>query len=178
MNPKTVLNALFLQGLWFATVMGAARGWMTPAIICFGGFLLFQVMYGEQARHDLLIGLIAAAAGFFVDTLWVQLGWVAFSHALPFPDVAPWWIVMLWCGLALTINSSLSWLKSRLAAAALLCLISGSLSYYAASRIGAVEIIEPAWFFVCLGLSWAVLIPGLLWIARGLDKPLTLRQLL
>jgi drug/metabolite transporter (DMT)-like permease len=76
------------------------------------------------------------------------------------------WILLLWAGLALTLNHSLAWLQSRLMLAAVLGGVSSPLSYLAAERLGAVDIVtESGVWFIGLGLSWAVALPLLLWLA-------------
>lgn len=176
MNRAALLNAAFLQVLWFATVMGAASGVLWPALAWFGVFFAMHMIRAELARQDLAIVLVAATCGLIVDTAWVQLGWVTYAHALPIPGIAPYWIVMLWMGLALTVNYSMLWLQIRPYAASALSLASGPLSYYAASRLGAVTIHEPGLFYLFLGLGWAILVPSLLLFARQIGKPRILGQ--
>lgn len=170
MRTETAINIVFLQVLWFASILGAAHRWMTPALIWFGLFVCWNIMRSGHAKQDISIVLLATPLGFALDTLWIRLGWLEFSHTLPFPGVAPLWIAMLWAGLALTINHSLRWLQSRPGLAAAFSLLSGPLSYYAAARLGAVQINEPYWLLTSVGLSWAVFLPGLLLFARNLDK--------
>ena len=80
-------------------------------------------------------------------------------------------VVLLWAGMALTLNHSLALLQSRLALAALLGGISSPLSYLAAARLGAVTIVSESWvWFVGLGLSWALALPILLWLASHLKQ--------
>jgi hypothetical protein len=80
-------------------------------------------------------------------------------------------VVLLWAGLALTLNHSLAWLQSRLVLAAVLGGISSPLSYLAAARLGAVTIVsESCVWFVGLGLSWALALPILLWLASHLKQ--------
>jgi hypothetical protein len=165
------LNVVFLQVLWCGAILGAANEMMMPALAWFVMFFCWHAWFNGHARQDLAIVLLATPVGFVLDSLWVQLGLLKFSYAIPHPGFAPYWIAMLWAGLALTVNHSLRWLQSRPLAAAVLCMISAPLSYFAASRLGAAEIIEPLRLYVLLGLSWAVFIPLLLLFARSLDKP-------
>lgn len=167
---NVLLNVVFLQVLWFGAILGAANDMMMPAFVWFVLFLFWHALFNEHPWRDLPIVLLATPVGFFLDSLWVQLGLLEFSYAIPHPGFAPFWIVMLWAGLALTVNHSLRWLQFRPLAAAVLSMISAPLSYFAASRLGAAEIIEPLRLYVLLGLSWAVFIPLLLLFARRLDQ--------
>jgi hypothetical protein len=175
-NAGNFLNILFLQVLWFAAVLGAAHDWMTPALLWFAPFVAWHTLRGAFARRDLIMLTVAAPLGFALDTLWVTLGWLEFGHALPDPRFAPYWIVVLWVGLALTLNHSLRWLQTRLALASVLSLASAPLSYYAASRLGAAEIVDPLRFYAALGLSWGIVIPTLLLLARSLGRDAVVEQ--
>lgn len=56
--------------------------------------------------------------------------------------------------MALTLNHSLAWLQSRLLLAALLGGVTSPLSYLAAAKLGAVQIVAESWqWFVGLGVS-------------------------
>lgn len=84
---------------------------------------------------------------------------------------APLWILLLWAGLALTLNHSLAWLQSRLLLASVLSGLSCPLSYLGAARLGAVDIVSESWLWlIVLSLSWAVIIPLLLWLANHLKQ--------
>lgn len=75
------------------------------------------------------------------------------------------------CGLAFTINHSLAWLQNRLILAGCMASLISPLSYLAAQRLGALTIITDSlnWFFG-LALSWAVVLPLLLWLAGYLRE--------
>ncbi len=84
----------------------------------------------------------------------------------PAADIAPLWILLLWAGLALTLNHSLAWLQSRLWLAALLSGLASPFSYLAAAKLGGVQIITESWLWLIgLGVSWAIALPALLWLA-------------
>ena len=178
MSTSVILNVVFLQILWFAAILGAANGMMVPAAIWFVSFFCWYLLYGERRKQDLTLVAVATLLGFVLDSLWLHLGWLQFSHAAPFAGLAPWWICMLWAALGLTLNYSLGWLQTRLALAAVCSMASAPLSYFAAARLGAVEIIHPLSLYTGLGLSWAVIIPALLVFARSLNRPQIIGQTL
>ena len=68
--------------------------------------------------------------------------------------------------MALTLNHSLAWLKRRLWLAAVFAAIASPLSYYAGTSLGAALVLQD-WFTASLvfGLSWAVIMPLLLYFA-------------
>lgn len=171
-----LVNVVFLQALWFATILGAAHDLLLPAFAWFLGFLFWHLVLGQYRREDTVIVVAATTAGCILDGLWVFLGWVEFASPSPLIGLAPWWIVMLWAGFALTVNHSLRALHDRLPLAAACAAISAPLSYFAASRLGAVAIMEPLALYVALSVSWAVLIPCLLLLARNVEKPQIIGQ--
>ncbi len=170
-----LINALFLQTLWFAAVFGAAAGLLWPALLLLGCFGLWSLRPMIRIQGDGGLVLVAVLIGFMLDSAWVKLGWLSFAGSWPRQDLAPLWIVILWAGLALTLNHSLAWLQSNLLLAALLAGLSSPFSYLAAERFGALQIIGASgeWAFG-LGLSWAVVLPFMLWLAKQL-KQLPLR---
>ena len=171
MNRDNWLNMLWMQVLWFGAVIGAAQGllWLAPLLLM--GFALWEFGSERRVYGDFQLMLVAVLIGLILDTTWVNLGWLEFAPGWAFSGRAPLWILLLWAGLALTLNHSLVWLQSRLLLAAVLGGVSSPLSYLAAERLGAVNIVtESGVWFVGLGLSWALALPLLLWLANHLKQ--------
>ena len=171
MNRDNWLNMLWMQALWFGAVMGAAEEqlWLAPVVLM--GFAFWEFRPVRRVYGDFQLMLVAVLIGLILDTTWVKLGWLEFAASWAFSERAPLWILLLWAGLALTLNHSLAWLQSRLLLAAFLAGVSRPLSYLAASRLGAVDIVAESWlWFVGLGLSWALALPLLLWLAKHLKQ--------
>jgi len=157
---------LWMQALWFGAVIGAAQEllWLAPVLLM--GFAFWELRPERRVYGDFQLMLVAVLIGLILDTTWVKLGWLEFAAGWALSERAPLWILLLWAGLALTLNHSLAWLQSRLMFAAVLAGVSSPLSYLAAARLGAVEIVtESGVWFVGIGLSWAVALPLLLWLA-------------
>lgn len=178
MSKSVFVNVVFLQVLWFAAILGAANDLMLPVVTWFLGFFCWYLVSGEHRKQNIALVIVATLVGLTLDSLWLQFGWLEFSNALPFAGLAPWWICMLWAGLGLTLNYSLRWLQTRLVLAAVCSAISAPLSYFAASRFGAVEIAHPISLYAALAISWAVIIPALLALARSLSRPQIIGQTL
>lgn len=166
-------NALCFQGVWIASVGGAANGWWWAGPLAVLMFASWQLPLSRWPRADLLLMLGAAAIGFLVDSLWVRMELMRFSTPLPWSGVAPVWIVALWMGFALTLNHSLAGLKRHPWLGAALGLVGGPMAYGIAERAwSAVNLTEPAWIaLLALGLAWAVVTPLLLLLAVRLDSP-------
>lgn len=161
----------WMQALWFGAVMGAAENqlWLAPVLLI--GFAFWEFRPARRVYGDLQLMLVAVLIGLILDTSWVMLGWIKFAAGWAFSELAPLWILLLWAGLALTLNHSLAWLQKRLVLAAILSCVSSPFSYLAAAHLGAVDIVaESRVWFVGLGLSWAVAVPLLLWLASHLKQ--------
>jgi uncharacterized membrane protein YfcA len=70
---------------------------------------------------------------------------------------------------ATTLNIAFRWLRDRLVLASLLGAVFGPLSYFAGARLGAVVINDFPSALIALALAWALLLPGLLLLAKRLD---------
>src|SRR5690606_30836195 len=89
-----------------------------------------------------------------------------YAAAVPAAPIAPFWILSLWAGFALTLNHSMRWLTARPWLVAPLAAVIGPASYLAAARVwGAVRLTAPpaealatlalCWFVAMLSLSLA-----------------------
>ncbi|NBQ40695.1 MAG: DUF2878 domain-containing protein, partial [Alphaproteobacteria bacterium] len=169
---KSLLNFTLFQLAWFAAITGGAAGYdglaALPAVaVCLLHLGLNRLSWRGEAWLILGVTLL----GLIVETAFISFGALHYAGSeagLPLP---PLWILALWAGLALTLNHSLAWLQSRLVLAALLGAVNSPLSYLAASRLGALNIVtESGAWFLGLSLSWAVALPLLLWLASHLKQ--------
>jgi len=165
MNPKTLLNAALFQVAWFACVLGGARDSSVWGLVSVSALLVFALA-APTRRSDLAMGVAAAAVGFLVDTLWIRTGILDYQGA----TVAPWWIVLLWVGVGLTINHSLALFKARPWLGGVLAGASAPLSYLAGERLGAVTIADP-WLLPVVSLVWAALFVVAFTVAAEAGRP-------
>lgn len=171
MKRNHLINLAWMQILWFSAVIGAAHKQTWPAVIVLLTFAWWQLEPSRRQSSDLQILPVAVFVGMVLDSSWIKLGWMQFSNPEPLPHMAPFWILLLWTGLALTVNHSLGWLQGKLLLAGSVSALISPLSYLAAQRLGAVQIITDSWiWFFGLALSWALVLPFLLWLAGYLEK--------
>ena len=167
MTRAFLINQGLFQLAWPACVIGAAQGIWWTGLLVVGALVLWQLNRRNRHRLDLRMIAVCLGLGFVLDTAWIQLGLLEFSLAWPSPAVAPLWIMLLWVSVALVINHSMAAFKQRLVLLAIAGGLGSPLSYFAGSRFGAVEWIAPAWQVVlATGLSWAIILPLLFWLAR------------
>lgn len=158
-----LLNFVGYQALWFALVVGAARGTIGPAIVAAVLFIAIQIAFGTERLNDLRRLIVAVVLGMFVDGVPSLLGW--WHYATPSPawpsGGAPLWILALWGCFSTTIGRSLQFAEQAPWLGALLGAIGGPLAYLAAAHgWEAVALgVDPFIYIAWLGTAWAVAIP-------------------
>lgn len=154
-NPALVANFVLFQLGWLVSVVGAARGYPVAGVVYAVAWVVLHHWHIRRHRvRELLLVLAAAGLGFTVDSLLALGGYIAFpAHAsLGFPTTV--WMVGLWAMFAMTLRHSLSWLRRRYTAAALLGAVFGPLAYWAGSRIGAIQLGDGA--VAAIAAAWTV----------------------
>lgn len=168
---RSLLNVIGFQMVWNAAVGGAAQGWWWAGPLALAVFFALHMVFHRNWQDDARLMAIAAAMGLVVDSAWVQAGWMVFDTAVPWPSLAPVWIVAMWMGFALTLNHSLAFLKGRPWLGAWLGLLGGPLAYWAAERGWAAVQIQPTFHpYLALGLAWAMLTPALAALAARMKE--------
>jgi len=145
--------------LWFAVVIGAARGFVWPVVGLAVAFVAWQVAVAPSRRLACRGALVALVLGMLVDggaRAFTWLGYASASIALP-PGGAPVWILGLWCAFGVTLAGPFRWIAGRPLIAALLGAIGGPLSYLGAERgWRTVVFLAPAWHGIAwLAVTWA-----------------------
>ena len=167
---RLVLNVIVFQLGWFACVLGAAhdRPWSGSAVVA----LLVAIHLTTAARPAAEARLVAVALviGVVWETLLLACGWIEYPSGVIWAGVAPLWIVMLWALFAITLNSSLGWLKGRLLVAAVFGAVGGPLAYWGGMRLGALVFVEPLFAVIALAVGWAVLTPLLVVLAQRFER--------
>jgi hypothetical protein len=170
--PKRTIGLVVMfvafQGGWFACVLGAAHGWPWAGTLAAAGVTALWIGLGARPMADAVLVGAAIAIGFVWDSAMAKMGLIAYAE--PGALSAPVWILALWALFAVTLRESLRALHTRLPLAALLGAVGGPLSYAAAARMGACELIEPVRTPLVLALGWSAITPLLLVLARRLDR--------
>lgn len=165
---RTLVNVLGNQAVWFVAVIAAGQGRALPGVLAAAVFVLSQLWLASRRTDEIRLVGLAILCGLMVDGVASAQGWVIY-RAASFGDlVAPPWILALWASLAVTLNSAMRALQSRLWMGALLGGIGGPLAYLAAARgWEAAQFAAPAWHGMAwLAVAWAIALPALLWVAR------------
>lgn len=161
-------NFAAFQATWFAAVIGAGRGHAGWGVAAVALFAALQLRMQRTRRADLRLLAVAGMAGFALDSALVATGLLRYAAPWPLAGLAPAWIVALWMGLALTLNHSLRWLRSRPWLAGALGALAAPLSYLGAARgWQAVAFAPPvAGTLAIVAACWAVMLWALVSLAR------------
>lgn len=160
--------ALFQLG-WFACVISAAQGypWIGTGVAMV--IVAWHIRSAAQPSEEFHLLALVVLIGAVWDSLLVALGWISYPSGTLLSGAAPHWIVALWALFATSLNVSMRWLKGRLALAALLGMVCGPLSYWAAVRLGAVDLVRPTSAIVALSLGWFLIMPMLMLLSQRYD---------
>lgn len=162
-----VINVALFQTVWFAAVLGAARGipWLGPLAML--PVIAIHLTLLERRRGEIKLLLTAGLLGLIFDTLFVYGGvFTPLQHLFPRPFSPPW-MICLWINFAATLNVSMAWLRGRYLLAALFGAIGGPLAYYSGARLGATELLPTTTGLLLLAIGWGAMTPLLVWLAKG-----------
>lgn len=164
-----IANFLFFQAGYFACVLGGAAGHPSigPAVVLVA-VTWHLARAGDRIPESLLLGLALVIGAVFESAITVS-GWVEYPSGMVAPWLAPVWILALWLLFATTLNLCLGWLRHRPWLAVLLGGVGGPLSFFGGSKLQAVTLLEPVAVLATLAVSWAVMMPLLMWLAVRLD---------
>lgn len=162
---RNALNLAGYQLVWFAAVLGAARGKTWPGPVAALLFAFANLWIYKHWRDDTLLLVLAVAVGFALDGSLSLLGVVQYAAASP-----PWpplWLLAIWAAFGLTQHHSFALAQRHLAVTAAVGALGGPLAYLAAARLGAVVLPAPPWHgTAALALAWGIALPLLAAAAR------------
>lgn len=174
---RNIGNFVLFQMLWFAAVLGAAKGfsWLAlPVLACMFGW---AAVTGARARDDVLLAVAGLGVGILFEVMFLSSGLIRYEEqALSWAP--PLWILALWAGFAMSFNHSMAWLQDRWLACVVLGAFGSASSLYAGISFGAAQPNAPIWAVsMVYGFSWAVLVPVLAWVALSLERRATAQVL-
>lgn len=168
--PHQVINVVLFQLVWFAAVVGAARGlfWLGPLLLI--PTLAIHLYLQKERPGEVKLLLTAGVLGFLFDSaLMAGSVFTPLQHLFPAPFSPPW-MICLWLNLAATLNVSLAWLRGRYLWAAAFGAIGGPLAYYSGARLGATVALPTTTGLLVLAVGWGLMVPLLLWLAKAFKK--------
>lgn len=166
---NVLINAVAFKLAWLSAMTGGAKA--LPGLVIIGVFaaIAIHLWRAAEPRRELTLVVLTGLIGLAWDSVMVAAGWLVYPNGIIVPGLAPYWIIAIWMLFATTLNVTFRWLHGRLALAAVMGAFFGPMSYLAGAAAGAVELVEPLAALLALGMAWALLMPGLLLVARQLD---------
>lgn len=168
-KARLISNFLLFQVGWFACVLGAANGmpWIGPVVVAL--ILAWHVYDANHPIAELRLLLITLFIGGIWDSYMVISGWLVYNQGMFHSLVAPYWILAMWLLFATTLNVSMRWIKGQLILSAVLGGVAGPLAYYAGYRLDAVQMFDPLFSSLVIGVGWFFIMPLLVLVARQHD---------
>ncbi|TFG45956.1 MAG: DUF2878 domain-containing protein, partial [Candidatus Brocadiia bacterium] len=119
-----------------------------------------------------IVALTTTAIGFLMDTTLIIVGAVEPNRwVMPAPFTTVW-DLMIWANFSLTLDASLRFLQKRPLVAAFLGAICAPGTYYAGSRLGALNFPEPVFSsLLWVGAVWLFAMPCLSLMAMYFYQP-------
>jgi len=165
------INFLLFQAVYTLSLLGVINNVAWIGGLGLAAFVIWHARTAKAAKTDFLLAGIAVVVGLSLDTLYMRSGLIAYEGQLLWSGIAPLWILVLWANFALTLGGCLSWLRGRLALAALLASTGGPLSYYAGIRLGTATVSgDPLLLFSVISITWGIAVPALLWLSMQMEQ--------
>jgi hypothetical protein len=164
-----ILNFVFCQLGWFASVLGGANHlpWVGPVVVTM--IVAWHLHTAVRPAEEALLIAVCGIVGAVYDSALVAAGWLGYPSGLLSAVLAPYWIVTMWMLFATTLNVSLRWLRKRHRISAVTGLVAGPLSYIAGAELGGVVFLDRDAALLALAIGWAVMLPALTALAARLD---------
>jgi hypothetical protein len=162
---STPVNFIIFQVCWFTCVLGAANnlGWLGPLLVLLTVPLQILLLT-ENYKAESFFVLICGISGSLLETLMI-LANVYTPVDQGWGQVCPPWMSALWFNFALLVSISLSWLKGKYKAAAILGTLTGPVAYWGGEKLGALTV--SATFsrgYLILAVIWALALPLLVYL--------------
>ena len=167
---KNIVNFLLFQMLWVACVLGAANQIIWPAIAILTGKLVIFSLPTLRVKNDFIFILTCLLLGFILDSALAYFNFINYAYDYGYSRIAPFWILFLWIGFALTLNHSMAWLFNNIKLGYLLMALGPPLSYISADRLGAVTISNMLLTTVLISLSWMLVFKALILVKQNQHK--------
>lgn len=155
-----VINFILFQVGWLAGVL-LTNPWALSVAL---GILVFHL--AVVSNHPWSEGrfiLLGVVLGSLLDGLWFRTGVLQDSAGSAW---TPLWLVAIWAMFMTTLAHSLAWMHQRIWLPLVFAPVAGPMAYYAASRLGAVNLPDIGLSLLALAVGWGFIFPLLMAIQR------------
>jgi hypothetical protein len=154
------INFIVFQVCWFACVMGAANNldWLGPLLVIITVPLQIRLLT-QDYRGEILFG---GFSGFLLETLMIA-GSIYTPVTIAWGPICPPWMAALWINFAMLVSISLTWLKGKYKAAAILGGLAGPVAYWGGEKLGALTLAPDLLTgYLPLAVAWTLALPLLI----------------
>jgi hypothetical protein len=154
------INFIFFQVCWFACVMGAANNldWLGPLLVIITVPLQIRLLT-QDYRAEILFVFICGISGFLLETLMIA-GSIYTPVTMGWGPICPPWMAALWFNFAMLVSISLTWLKGKHTAAAILGGLAGPVAYWGGEKLGALTLAPNLLTgYLPLAVAWTLALP-------------------
>lgn len=164
-----LLNALGFQAGWWACIASVRHDAELQALVFCFCLMGIHLLFSKSRRLDMTLGLVALLLGILIDSGLQYFSVIGF-YGWALGPLSPFWLWALWVIFALTLNSSLAFLKNQsLITSALLGLVFGPITYYAGAQLGAADLDASLSHLFLLAVIWMLAMPFLVITTRQLS---------
>lgn len=159
-----IINFIMFQTIWFVTAWGMTNNLEYIGIISIIISALVHMKISKQKVNTFVFYLSALIIGIVTDTIFLKTNciYIPDHHNIILKKLC---LAGLWINFATTFEYSLNWIQKRYLLAMSLAFFGGPLAYYSGSKIGAIEIYDPAILsYIKIGVLWCVAMALLMFI--------------
>jgi hypothetical protein len=165
---KSVVNILIYQAIWFFSVLGGDLGALAG-----GALIIIHLYFSRKRVFDLWMMASMLTAGLVIDGTLHQIGFYSFAVS-GFP--IPFWLAVVWLGLAITPGHSLAWMQHKPVLCAVFGFLGGPAAYWGGVRLGAAQFNWPLPLsLLVIAVLWAFLWPLMMALSTVFEKYLEKR---
>ncbi|KPQ01496.1 DUF2878 domain-containing protein [Marinobacter sp. HL-58] len=162
-TARKTINFVLFQAGWLVCVL-------YPSLLAAGFVALLLVFHIAFISKHRLTELQFIGAGTVIggvlDGIWFRTG--VLDDGTGSIVLTPIWLVGIWAIFMTTLSHSLSWISSKAWLPFVCAPVAGPFAYWSASKLGAVQLPDPAVSLVALAAGWLVVFPALLYLRKYL----------
>lgn len=165
---RNTINFVLFQAGWFICVLYPGLPAAGLVLLLIGFHLAFISRYRMTELQFIGAGTVI---GGVLDGIWFRTG--ILDDGSGSVELTPVWLVGIWAIFMTTLSHSLSWISSRAWLPFVCAPVAGPFAYWSASKLGTVELPDPAISLPALAVGWLIVFPALLYLRRFLYPELT-----
>lgn len=169
MHKNSVVHGACYYIVWFLSILSASKGYLWVGF--FASIVISMLQYIFESKNPnikflWIFILIVTLAGFFFDTLLLNLHLMIFN-ANPFNHYcSPPWMIGLWINFSIVIYFCLYKYFHHFILFSLLSFFGFPLAYLSGVKLGAATFAKPLEAVIFIAVIWAILLPCILYFFK------------